>query len=114
MKRITISLIVLFIIAGATFWLINQDTSDEGNENNRKEPAIEASSNNNEKSDTENSNNNEKKRLTDPIDILEYEGEECLALEDTIERGDCLQELGEENINWYMNEEKDEFYFPFQ
>lgn len=53
-------------------------------------------------------------KLTDPLSQYEKSGEQCLEVDDTIERGDCFQKVGEEHLTWFVNEDKKEFYFPYQ
>ncbi|HLS35716.1 MAG TPA: hypothetical protein VK061_05725 [Bacillota bacterium] len=116
-KLILVSIVVLFIVVGTIFWFVNNKESDIANkeENNEVEETNNENNvlDNNDNDNNSNDENNEPK-LVNPIEVLDYYGEECLAIEDTIERGDCLQELGKVNINWYVNEEKHQFYFPFQ
>lgn len=42
------------------------------------------------------------------------EGEECKTIDDTSERGDCFQAANESYLPWYINDEKDDFHFPYQ
>lgn len=58
-------------------------------------------------------NNHSEKQKT-PYEKYIHDGEKCLEIDDTIERGDCFQEIGENYGTWYVNEEKSEFYFPYQ
>lgn len=51
---------------------------------------------------------------TGPFGKYEYDGKQCLTIDEIIERGDCFQEVFEKHLVWYLNEEKVEFYFPFQ
>lgn len=41
-------------------------------------------------------------------------GEECKAIKDTLERGDCFQDTNKNHLDWYMNTEKEDFYFSYQ
>src|SRR5699024_1685026 len=42
------------------------------------------------------------------------EGEKCKTHEDTVKRGDCFQTINESYLDWYIQTETEEFYFPIQ
>ncbi|PAV30467.1 hypothetical protein CIL05_05015 [Virgibacillus profundi] len=53
----------------------------------------------------------------DPFNKLpeyEEEGIQCKSIEETLERGDCFQEINSKYLVWFMDTAKQEFFFPFQ
>src|SRR5690625_5747425 len=101
-KLILVSIVVLFIVVGTIFWFVKNKESDIANkeENNEVEETNNENNvlDNNDNDNNSNDENNEPK-LVNPIEVLDYYGEECLAIEDTIERDDCLQERSEEHTS---------------
>jgi hypothetical protein len=76
---------------------------------------------NSENSVTMDEKKEEESDLKDSNSILEglfkdyqEEGEKCKTIEDTIERGDCFQVANSNQLNWYIDNSKELFYFPFQ
>jgi len=52
--------------------------------------------------------------LLNKMPDYEREGKDCQELDDNIKRGDCFQKVNSSYLMWTLNEEKNEFYFPYQ
>src|SRR5699024_49233 len=52
--------------------------------------------------------------LLNKMPEYEEEGKACKELDDSIERGDCFQEINSFYLMWTLNKAKDNFYFPYQ